>query len=160
MYALVHWIPFFIYFFAGSVLVTHNHLWEKFPNFSQHITIATFFIYLTAINWLCLTPSMFNFSSANKLLFYFHILFIFALKMRLLFYPHSLYGSPEGRYAYSDSQGLPGMGLPPESQTRSVLTSSCTPREIPGAAPCWGILPPAEAVPHGQNAGPHSWSGT
>ena len=72
MYALVHWIPFFIYFFAGSVLVTHNHLWERFPNFGQHITIATFFIYLTAIDWLCLTPSMFNFSSANKLLFYFH----------------------------------------------------------------------------------------
>lgn len=72
MYALVHWIPFFIYFFAESVLVTHNHLWEKFTNFSQHITIATFFIYLTAIDWLCLTPSIFNFSSANKLLFYFH----------------------------------------------------------------------------------------
>ena len=72
MHALVHWIPFFIYFFAGTILITHNRLWERFPASGQHFTIATLFVYLTAIDWLCLTPSMFNFSSANKLLFYFH----------------------------------------------------------------------------------------
>ncbi|MBB1080044.1 VanZ family protein [Limosilactobacillus sp. STM2_1] len=72
MRALIHWIPFFIYFFAGTILITHNHLWERFSSKSQHFTITTLFIYLTAIDWLCLTPTMFNFNSANKLLFYFH----------------------------------------------------------------------------------------
>lgn len=72
MRVLIHWIPFFIYFFANTLLITHNHLWSRFSSPTQHITIATFFCYIIAINWLCLTPTMFNFSSADKFLFYFH----------------------------------------------------------------------------------------
>lgn len=72
MHALIHWIPFFIYFFAGTILITHNHLWTRFSTLAQHLTIGSLFFYLTVIDWLCLTPSMFNFNSANKFLFYFH----------------------------------------------------------------------------------------
>lgn len=72
MLGLIHWIPFFVYFFACTLLITHNHLWSRYPSLGQHITIASFFIYIIAILWLCLTPAMFNFSSANKILFYFH----------------------------------------------------------------------------------------
>lgn len=70
--SLVHWIPFFVYFFASTLLITHNHLWARYPKIGQHITIATFFVYIIAINWLCLTPAMFNFGTTDKIMFYFH----------------------------------------------------------------------------------------
>lgn len=72
MRLLTHWIPFFVYFFANTLLITHSRLWSRFSAPAQRVTIATFFCYIIAINWLCLTPTMFNFSSADKLLFYFH----------------------------------------------------------------------------------------
>lgn len=72
MFFLIQWIPFFIYFFANLMLITHNHLWQKYPNPGQHFTIASFFVYIIAINWLCLTPTLFYFQSADKLIHYFH----------------------------------------------------------------------------------------
>lgn len=110
MRVLICWIPFFIYFFAGSVLVTHNRLWERFPTKSQHLTIATLFIYLTAIDWLCLTPAIFNFHSANKLLFYFHGTPVNLIPLQGLseeFFLNILMTIPLGVYLYLSDHQMP-----------------------------------------------------
>lgn len=66
------WIPFIVYFSLAVCLLYCSRVWSRYPRIPQRITAISLLVYIGAILWLCLTPASFSFSSAPKILFYFH----------------------------------------------------------------------------------------